>query len=72
MSQKKPVEPPVLLDTRDLAARLKTPSPATLERWRSNGQGPRFIKVGRQVMYRESDVERWLDQQTRSHTNQTT
>ncbi|MDH6461775.1 putative DNA-binding transcriptional regulator AlpA [Micromonospora sp. A200] len=35
----------------------------TLEQWRYRGIGPRFSKVGRDVRYRWSDVEKWLDQQ---------
>jgi hypothetical protein len=46
------------------------PSPRTLERWRKDGAGPAYIKVGHLVRYRESDVERWLDEQTRTHTRQ--
>jgi Helix-turn-helix domain len=61
----------VLLDTRDLASRLtppsgEGPSPRTLERWRSEGNGPPYVKVGRRAMYREADVERWLQSRTRS------
>jgi predicted DNA-binding transcriptional regulator AlpA len=33
----------------------------TLARWRCEGQGPRFVKIGpRLVAYRREDVERWL------------
>jgi hypothetical protein len=71
-----------LLDTMGLANHLKPrseaegatadgPSPRTIERWRSTGRGPAFIKVGRRVLYRREAIESWLDQQTRSHTNQT-
>ena len=64
-----------LLDTRDLASRLTPPSgngpsPRTLERWRSEGNGPAFVKVGRRALYREADVEQWLEQQRRSFTTQ--
>lgn len=38
-------------------------SEATLRRWRSIGQGPTFLRVGRQVRYRVSDVEDWLAKQ---------
>ena len=66
----------VLLDTRDLASRLTPPSgngpsPRTIERWRSEGNGPAFVKVGRRALYREADVEQWLEQQRRSFTTQT-
>jgi predicted site-specific integrase-resolvase len=62
--------PTVLLDAHDVATRLKGVSPRTLERWRVTGQGPRFIKVGHRVLYRETDVEDWLDQQTRVFTHE--
>jgi predicted DNA-binding transcriptional regulator AlpA len=66
----------VILETRDLADRLTGPSgtgpsPRTLERWRTTGAGPRFIKLGHRVAYRQSDVERWLDERTRTHTHDT-
>lgn len=36
----------------------------TLEQWRYRGIGPRWTKVGgRDVRYRWSDVEKWLDEQ---------
>lgn len=31
-------------------------SPRTLERWRWQGEGPRFLKVGGRVLYRLDDV----------------
>jgi hypothetical protein len=34
-------------------------SPRTLERWRVVGEGPRFLKVGANVLYRLRDVEAW-------------
>jgi hypothetical protein len=35
----------------------------TLKKWRTTGQGPAFIRVGKYVLYREADVEAW--EQTR-------
>jgi|LauGreDrversion4_2_1035121.scaffolds.fasta_scaffold165115_2 excisionase family DNA binding protein len=32
----------------------------TLETWRRNGNGPPFIRIGRRVLYRCSDIEAWL------------
>jgi predicted DNA-binding transcriptional regulator AlpA len=43
-------------------------SPAVLANWRYLGTGPRFIKLNRAVRYRVSDVEAWLDEQTRQQT----
>jgi predicted DNA-binding transcriptional regulator AlpA len=35
---------------------------ATLYRWRTTGDGPPALKIGRHLRYRPRDVERWLDQ----------
>jgi excisionase family DNA binding protein len=32
----------------------------TLASWASSGEGPEFIKVGKRVLYRKSEVIRWL------------
>lgn len=32
-------------------------SPRTLERWRSTGEGPPFLKIGGRCVYRVEDVE---------------
>lgn len=41
----------------------------TLEQWRYRKVGPKFIKVGKLVRYEESDLQEWLDQQTRTGTS---
>lgn len=44
-------------------------STGALAQMRYRGNGPRFIKLGgRQVRYRESDIQAWLDRQTRDRT----
>jgi predicted DNA-binding transcriptional regulator AlpA len=43
-------------------------SKKTLARWRCEGRGPDFVKIGRQVYYRSDTVRSWLDAATRSHT----
>jgi predicted site-specific integrase-resolvase len=43
-------------------------SPRTLERWRWIGQGPRFLKVGRRVVYRIEDIEAYEAEQLRTST----
>jgi hypothetical protein len=35
----------------------------TLRRWRMEGRGPRWLKVGGRIRYRWADVERWLAEQ---------
>ncbi len=52
-----------LLTIKDLAERGLAPE-ATLRFWRHTGQyGPPSAKIGRRVMYRESDVEAWIKAQ---------
>lgn len=41
---------------RQLAARWDI-SEATLERWRSEGIGPKFLKLCGRVLYRQVDIE---------------
>ncbi|WP_248762610.1 AlpA family transcriptional regulator [Pseudarthrobacter sp. SSS035] len=56
-----------LLTSTELAQKLhKTVS--ALAQWRYKGVGPKFIKLGGGVRYRASDVEAWLDAQTRTQT----
>lgn len=35
-------------------------SPSTLRRWRSDGIGPKFIRDGRMVYYRITDIESYI------------
>jgi predicted DNA-binding transcriptional regulator AlpA len=35
-------------------------STAALRRWRREGKGPKFVKLGRLVRYRVEDVEAWI------------
>ncbi len=50
-----------LLNERDAAAYL-TVGVQTLRNWRSLGDGPPFVHVGRRVGYRLADLERWVEQ----------
>ena len=43
------------LSQLDLARRWAM-SPRTLERWRWTGEGPRYLKVGKRIVYRLDDV----------------
>lgn len=49
-----------LLSPVQLAEYLALPV-KTLYRWRSIGEGPRGLKIGKHVRYRPSDVEAWLE-----------
>ena len=62
--------PDTLFNPSKLVKRLGNEvSVSTLAKWRVTGQGPRFIKIGRSVVYREGDIQQWLAEQTRNHTN---
>ena len=58
-----------LLATREVAHLLGI-SHKTLERMRMEGTGPKFIKVGRSVRYRLSDVQEWIEQNVRQSTSE--
>lgn len=46
--------------TIDELAVMLDVTPATLGEWRRLKQGPDFVKTGKSVMYRETDVQDWL------------
>jgi len=43
------------LTTKLLARRWKI-TPRTLERWRAEGGGPRFLRIGRHIRYSQADI----------------
>ena len=47
--------------TVDQLAEFAGVSVTTLYYWRWEGKGPKAIKVGRHLRYRESDIEKWLE-----------
>jgi len=49
-----------LIDTPTLARELGLTKIA-LERWRSDGSGPRFVHIGRKVRYARADVRAWIE-----------
>lgn len=52
-----------ILNTNEVSRLTSVPIP-TLRWWRHQGMGPRSFKLGpRKVMYKESDVEAWLEEQ---------
>ncbi len=46
----------------EIAAELNV-SPRTLRKWRAQGKGPPFIKIGRNVFYRDASRDAWLRRQ---------
>lgn len=54
------VPPCPALRTTEAAAYLNV-QPATLEQWRWNGRGPTFVKIGRSVRYRQTDLDAFIN-----------
>src|ERR1700720_130221 len=46
--------------TQQEAAEATRLSQRTLERHRLTGTGPKFVRLGRRVLYRREDVEEWV------------
>jgi predicted DNA-binding transcriptional regulator AlpA len=59
-----------LLSQREAATMLGLSS-RTLERWRSSGDGPNFIKAGHRVLYNPTDLEAWIAAHVRQSTSDT-
>ena len=51
-----------LLTPAEVAERLRRPI-ATVRFWRATGTGPKGANVHGRVLYRQSDVEKWLEDQ---------
>ncbi len=54
---------------QNAAAAYLGSNPRTLEGWRVRDGGPRFIKVGRRVVYRRRDLDEWLAARERRSTS---
>ena len=51
---------PDLITVQELAGHLKIPV-ATIYGWRSRGEGPPSLKIGRHVRFRIRDVQAWIE-----------
>ena len=54
----------------DEAARYARVSVSSLQRWRGQGFGPKFVKAGRRVIYRRKDLDDWMAQRTFQSTSE--
>lgn len=54
-----------LLDTEETAAKIRK-SVSWLNHARQTGSGPRYLKLGHTVRYRDEDVDAWLAKQART------
>jgi Helix-turn-helix domain len=62
--------------THDLSSTLLTAeqagaylhvNPRTLANWRVLGRGPRYVRSGSRALYRQADIDAWLDAHTFEH-----
>ena len=58
-----------LLLTQKRLSELIDVSERTLERWRVEGSGPVFCRAGRKVLYRQQDIDDWLEATRRQSTS---
>lgn len=52
------------------AADYLTISPSTLNRMRVSGEGPRYAKAGRRVIYAPTDLDAWVEARKQTFTGQ--
>jgi excisionase family DNA binding protein len=51
-----------LLTIEEAAELLRTPV-STLRYWRHMNKGPKAARIGGRIMYRQDDLESWIEQQ---------
>ncbi len=49
-----------LLSEAEAAPRIGV-KPKTLANWRTLGEGPKFIRAGRRIVYDPADIEAWKE-----------
>jgi hypothetical protein len=59
-----------ILTPVEAAQELKIPSPRTLERWRTNGTGPAFVRLGRRVAYTRGALRQFVQLNTKNSTSE--
>lgn len=59
------VASPLALATPDQVAKALNVKVLTLRNWRSLRRGPSYVKAGRAVRYRWSEVDAWLRESTK-------
>ena len=56
-----------LLTTYEAAESLRL-KPETLTAWRTRGGGPKFVRLGRRVLYRRTDLDAFIVARVHSNT----
>jgi predicted DNA-binding transcriptional regulator AlpA len=54
--------------TEEAAAQLNV-KPTTLEAWRTRGEGPEYVKLGKAVRYSSEALENFIKSRTRTSTS---
>jgi hypothetical protein len=67
-----PIDPPDFLLTQREYANLRRCSERTIERERAWGTGCRYIKIGRSVRYKRTDVLDFIETHVRHSTSEPT
>ena len=62
---------PRYLSTKEAADYIGL-SDCTLNRMRVTGEGPRYAKLGRRVVYAPADLDAWVEENKRTFTGETT
>lgn len=57
-----------ILTTKQVSEQFPFLPEATLRYWRHNSQGPASFTIGKKVLYRRSEIERWLAEQEAATT----
>jgi len=52
------------------AAQYLNLKPSTLEVWRCQGRGPRFVRLGRSIRYRVKDLDEFMEKGLRTNTSE--
>jgi predicted DNA-binding transcriptional regulator AlpA len=63
------LDPTKLLLRPEAAAMFLGCSPHSLAKWRMDGTGPRFVKIGSAVRYVMDDLHQYVAQRTRESTS---
>jgi predicted DNA-binding transcriptional regulator AlpA len=62
-----PADPDTLIRASDVPEYVGI-AKQTLNRWRHQGDPPRFVRLGRRVFYRAGDLREWIRGQVRENT----
>ncbi len=64
------LDPNLDLLTEDDTAEVLHKSPKSLERWRAEGGGPPFVRVGKTPLYPRAALAAWLEGQSAASTSE--